>query len=114
MKILILDDEAIRHDWFDDVMGSEHEIWHVYSFDQFVTRIQMHERFDVVSFDHDLGGRYDGNDCAHEMLRLPVDRWPSECWVHSWNPVGVERIMRTLFASGIPTRRRPFACKEGS
>ena len=112
MKILFLDDESVRH----DALGfpyEGHEVWHAYNLSQFVAQLRAVPRFDVVSFDHDLGGKHDGNDCAHEMLRLlPVDQWPAECWVHSWNQVGAERIMRTLIASGIPTKRRPFAARS--
>lgn len=112
MKILFLDDETVRHDGLG-AMYLGHEIWHAYNLSQFLHQLQKGDRFDVVSFDHDLGGKHDGNDCAHEMLRvLPVDQWPHECWVHSWNPVGAERIMRTLIASGIPTKRRPFAARR--
>lgn len=112
MKILILDDEEIRHQCFAQMLGSEHELWHAYTPEQFFRQLRRVEKFDVVSFDHDLGRAMDGDDCAKEMLRLPDDRWPDQCWVHSWNPVGAERIMRTLMASGIPTLRRPFAAGE--
>jgi len=111
MKILFLDDEAVRHEMFDLLMGSEHEIWHAHNFNQFLKQLARGDRFDVISFDHDLGERFDGNDCAKELVRLVSARWPSECWVHSWNPVGAERIVSTLTAAGIPTRRRPFSAR---
>lgn len=112
MKLLILDDEAVRHDWLDRMHRGD-EIWHAYTIEQFEKQLGKCDKFDVVSFDHDLGTSADGNDCAKLMLEvLPREFWPRECWVHSWNPVGAERIMRTLRAAGIPAMRRPFAARE--
>lgn len=112
MKLLFLDDETVRHEWFALVHLS-HEIWHAYNIEQFEKQLRRCDKFDVISFDHDLGTAADGNDCAELMLRLlSPENLPRECWVHSWNPVGAERIMRTLRSAGIAVVRRPFAAKE--
>jgi hypothetical protein len=114
MKILFLDDETVRHDLFDQTRTGD-EIHHAYTLEQFEKALARVEKFDVISFDHDLGPGADGYDCAMLLLsRIPYANWPRECWVHSWNPVGAERIVRGLRAAGIPTARRPFAFKEST
>ena len=63
--------------------------------------------FDVVSLDYDLGG-LNGNDVAMFLAGLPVPRRPHAVIVHSMNPVGAQRILRTLETAGISTVYRPF------
>ena len=59
-----------------------------------------------ITFDHDLGfghglsdkNTLNGNHCANEVCNVIVDEgWPiPEYTVHSLNPVGAEKIMRTM------------------
>lgn len=70
--------------------------------------VELHAAtFDVVSLDYDLGGP-NGNDVAMFLARLPVPRRPHVVIVHSMNPVGAQRILRTLETAGIATIYRPF------
>jgi hypothetical protein len=111
MKILILDDERQRHDSYDrDYAG--HEVWHAYNAKQFAAALMRVPRFDIVSFDHDIGSDLiTGNNCAKWMIyNLPIDRLPLLCRVHSWNPTGTENIMATLRSAGLSVERAAFAC----
>lgn len=108
MNILFLDDDQMRHDAFETAHPNA-TIWHAYDHPSFLKQLAKLNRFDVISFDHDLGLGANGYDCAMELLMtFPSYRWPTECWVHSWNPVGAERIMRALRNAGIPTIRTSF------
>ncbi len=112
MKYLFLDDEPVRHEVFA-VRFSQHEVWHAYNLPQFLKALDKGGKFDAISFDHDLGPEATGHDCAVQMLeRLPHSQWPGTCIVHSWNPVGAERIVRTLSAAGINVVRLPFGQRE--
>lgn len=111
MKILFLDDERVRHDAFDRE-NQAHEVHHAYNFSQFKKAIHAH-RFDLVSFDHDLGTAEDGVTCAHHMLMaLDARDMPARCVVHSWNPVGAQRLMALFRDHQVEAIRRPFACRE--
>ncbi len=113
MKILFLDDDQTRHDTFTTAHSAD-EIWHAYDHPQFLKQINSVDRFDVISFDHDLGLGASGYDCVMELLTaMPSYRWPKEAWVHSWNPVGAERMMRALTNAGIPAVRTSFWNKYG-
>lgn len=73
------------------------------------------EDFDLVCLDHDLGGRtfVDSNDSegtGYTVAKAIVEnkRRPRQVVVHSFNPVGSERIERKLRAAGIAVIRAPF------
>ena len=57
-----------------------------------------------VSFDHDMGMVYDGYDIAKWMITmnmLPAN----QCFVHSANPIGAQRIMDLLKDNGYKATR---------
>lgn len=106
MKILFLDDQSARHEAFADQYKG-HEIWHAYTLERFREHLSRVEKFDVISFDFDLGEHENGLDCAELMLQQhPFARWPRECWVHSSNPPGADSLVHVLRTAGIPTERR--------
>ena len=45
--------------------------------------------FDLISFDHDLGGNDTSRTVVLFLCNHP-DLWPNKCLVHSANPVGKE------------------------
>jgi DNA-binding NarL/FixJ family response regulator len=105
VKILILDDERLRHDAFDRAYKN-HEVHHAYTPEQFRKAVERHQ-FDVISFDHDLGGPETGLHCARWMLT--TEHWPAQAVVHSWNPSGGRAIFDLLHQAGIPVLHKPFA-----
>ena len=103
MKILFLDDDSERHEVFANLY-QDCEVWHAYGRVDFENRLLKVDKFDVISFDHDLGeGEPNGSQLATWMLNnLPHFRWPRECWVHSFNGPGSLNIISKLRSAGIP------------
>lgn len=105
MKFLFLDDEPARHEAFAEA-NPDAMIWHAYNLDQFKRQLRSCEKFDVISFDFDLGPGPNGHDCAaHLIENIPPVQWPSVARVHSLNEPGARAIMATLRDAGIPTHR---------
>lgn len=109
MRILILDDDQVRHDAFLKLY-SEHSVYQAYNARDFKLHLRT-IRFDIVSFDHDLGeGEPSGLDCARFMLaHLAPESLPTMCIVHSQNPVGAMALVQELTAAGISVHRKPFS-----
>ena len=85
--------------WIDDVRPAPDGWEHVTNYDDAVLALQT-ARYDVVSFDNDLGaGSKEGYQIA-DWLEAAVYRGevlpPKLCLVHSMNPVARERIAITL------------------
>lgn len=90
------------------------------NFEDFKTCIRTYGIPDIVSFDHDLGDdiadarveagmskrkaramkklEKDGNDCAKFLMVYCIgnEQFPEKIFVHSMNPVGVDRIEATI------------------
>lgn len=107
MKVLILDDERDRHEWFDKQYGGC-EVWHAYNLKQFRAHLRRVGRFDIISFDHDIGLRETGLDAAKHLTSLGPQCFPDECVVHSWNPIGARRIAEYLADCGATVRIARF------
>ena len=54
---------------------------------------------DIISFDHDLGG--DDTSRRVALWLCEMDYWPTECRVHSANPVGVEWLRGIITTYGV-------------
>ncbi len=111
-KILILDDEKVRHDAYDKIYAG-HEVWHAYDGVRFRWCLLNRGPFHLVHFDHDLGAVDEtGLDLARWMLRVvSPPLLPDRCVVHSWNPTGAQRIFDELHRAGLLVVRRPFAAE---
>ena len=97
---LWLDDERDPKDF-----GLPDAVWvkDFWEFKAFMFKEGNAEKLTAISFDHDLGMRdrdHDGNDCADMVLRLAhLDKpcnYGMDLYVHSMNPVGADRILKTL------------------
>lgn len=123
MKILILDDDDVRHEWFARELGNN-ELVHIHTFDEFVETLNK-DSFDVIFLDHDLndhgyksveifGMPYSrpteltGLDAAEHMTNLPSSKRPDKVIVHSWNPGGARLMMDTLKKAGFNAIRWEF------
>lgn len=109
MKILVLDDDQLRHDAFKKNLKG-HDVTHVYSANDAAKAVKEHAKFDAFFLDHDLADFADsgtgygaaieltGADFAawlarpEEMGGAPKDKIPSIIWIHSWNPDGAKRM----------------------
>lgn len=96
MNILIIDDNPDRHlfltkEYSDLYSGSE--IDHAYSYSAAVGLL-VSTRYDIVSFDHDLGEDKTGADIAKWAANHGIKF--SNAFVHSSNPSGAENIISIL------------------
>lgn len=110
MRILILDDEAIRHELLDARWRENNELVHVWSVDDAVAALVAGEPFDLALLDHDLGYMVpDGTDFARRLTtEVPEDRRPARVVVHSWNPDGARRMVRMCKEVGMRAYYEPF------
>lgn len=92
MKILILDDDTIRHRTAKRCYAS-HDIYHAYTKQEF-KHLCLTQSFDLISYDHDIGNGTDGYRLAKWFYdNVPSVMWPSIVRVHSKNPVGAKNIV---------------------
>lgn len=108
-KLLILDDEEIRHETFRKILVGRN-IFSVYDYDQLVALYSQYDRFDVVYLDHDLSlkqaagmpnNEKNGTDAAEFIASLPPECRPARAILHSWNDYGAKRQQHILIEAGI-------------
>ncbi len=115
-KILVLDDEPVRHTAFDSIFPND-QVVHTINYDDFVEALKAGP-YDLICLDHDLGGGNDPNgnfvlhktglDAAQAILRQPQSLWPKQVLVHSHNSVQGPKMVELLNNAGISTVRKPF------
>jgi len=131
-KIFILDDIPARHKNIRAFLQANNpsETFTFHSAQTFVEGIDLireHE-FDLLCLDHDLGdfdpetatpdtgfsgysggaGRFlDGRDFCHWLIQRGTKI--AAVWVHSWNPVGADRMVKILTDSGVTNITRKEA-----
>lgn len=104
-RCLVVDDErTLQHvpaEW-----GLATEIRHVRTPVPAVALLDA-ERWDVVMLDYDLGGSLTAEPIADWLCQRAFEGHPVdvEVWVHSANPVGAERMVRSLTHYGYTVRR---------
>jgi CheY-like chemotaxis protein len=110
MRILVLDDDQIRHDAFHRKYSEYNDLTHAYTVGEAIEAMR-NEYFDQATLDHDLGeGNLDGYDFIVDMLgKIEPERWPREIFVHSRNTVGGLRMTERLRDAGITSRYVPFS-----
>ena len=104
MKILILDDDLVRHQLFRDNFGyGLHDLTMVTTVDQTISKLALNN-YDAVFLDHDLGGHQmvvsggkepTGYDVAVWLKNNP-DRCPETVIIHSFNPDGARKMKELL------------------
>lgn len=124
MKILVLDDDDIRHAYFKRALAKDNDLVQVHTHDEAIYQLETVE-WDLVYLDHDLndhryksiapepnydGGAWEltGSDVARFISTLPQEKLPKEVVVHSWNPAGASRMLAFLRDVGIKCSYRPF------
>lgn len=122
LKILILDDDDIRHRNFHR-MFEGHDIFHAYGYIEFQELLAQESPFDIIQLDHDLGicrtgdgyagmygnKEYTGQDAARDVAALSSEKRPTkECNVHSWNGYGGNAMRETLRSAGIKCTFDPY------
>lgn len=117
MKILFLDDMAVRHEAFlRNHIG--HEVVQAWTADQAKTLLDSNV-FDIACLDHDLAEEHyeqfeaheytsgTGMDVVDHICTMPAEKRPKRVIIHSLNPRGVEMVNR-LCDYRIPAMRAPF------
>lgn len=123
MNILILDDDALRHQAFDTCYKAYAPLTHTYRYSSCVEALSK-GGWDLVHLDHDLGEeiedpdmKVDGWGKAIQYTGLDVVRWlvdrvdyglVDKIIVHSMNPVGAMRMTEELNDAGFNVTYAPF------
>jgi len=123
VKILILDDMDLRHNYFAKLFDGN-DITHAFSFSQFLKSLNAKSPFDLVCLDHDLGEfedcdhwtdgkgnkrEFNGQHAAIKIIDLPDELLPKQVLIHSMNPSGAKFIYDIIKSRGIPVVIRSFA-----
>jgi CheY-like chemotaxis protein len=107
MRVIILDDDKKRHDFFD----TQHvAAIHVQTYRELrLALLYQSDPFDLIRLDHDLEDlREDGLMAAKYIAALPINLRPKQVIIHSTNKAGREQMKAVLDASNIPTTIEPF------
>lgn len=102
MKILILDDDMLRHYQFkQNFIG--HAITDVQTVEAAIRYLKT-EKFDAAFLDHDLGGHSMVDSFGEEPTGYTLAKWmaenpdrkPERIYIHSYNPVGAKNMQDLL------------------
>jgi hypothetical protein len=107
MKILFLDDDQTRHNFFRDWCQEKGhmDVTHVFTADGAAEALAA-DTFDLIFLDHDLGEEHYGAVGEKPGDGTGLARWMSKEWdypegtrivVHSWNHSGAARMMDHLW-----------------
>lgn len=113
MRILILDDDEIRHNEFAKVLD-EHEVLHAYTAGVAI-KWMTEQQFDLILLDHDLGEYTEDGEEITGMaaaqflaLHLPFEQRPLMVIVHSWNLSRAVAMVETLRKAGLNVQKSEF------
>lgn len=119
MRILILDDEQVRHDDLAE-RYSGNSVVHTTTYKQFVDELTTGSPWDLIHLDHDLGAGdsyldgwgdmqfFTGQHAAICVCFLEAFRLPTEVIVHSVNPVGAQNMMSDLKSRKVNVTWQPY------
>ncbi len=135
-KILVLDDDLIRHEMFDEKFAREYpgaSVEHAYTVKDCIAALSSGVKYDLVQLDHDLNDfgaypesapvegvlyqvpvgqkEYTGADVAAWMAGaecLTGDGRPDMIIIHSWNYYGAQRMSQILSDAGFTVFQKMF------
>lgn len=115
MRILFLDDNKARHISFMK-QNIGREVVYVYTSKACIEALNKYKAFDLVSLDHDLGGKVfvtatkgHGMEVANYIANeLPKDKYPQKVIIHSWNIPRAVEMYKTIKPTGIPVVLKQF------
>ncbi len=89
--------------WIDDVRPAPDDTWDIArTYDEAINSLSKN-KYDIVSFDHDLGDFKDGRErTGYDVLlwltekRLNNETVPKNLRIHSANPVGRQRMQGVI------------------
>jgi CheY-like chemotaxis protein len=106
MKILILDDSADRHEYFNKRLAG-FEIFNAWTAIEAIELLAKHS-FDYATLDHDLGPGPTGLEVAKYICATDVDKRPKQISVHSNNVVASQRMLNVFKDFSILCDYQPF------
>jgi CheY-like chemotaxis protein len=120
LRILVLDDDSRRHEWFDGNIEAHDAVW---SAEEARRALRENPRYDLVFLDHDLAEDYsvvpavwgeDGRTVARFIAAMPADKRPGLAHIHSSNWGGASEMEAILTAAGVRVARAEFpqGCKD--
>ena len=116
-RILILDDDANRHEQFAKKYIGE-ELVHVTVAAEAINYLQYGNPFDYIFLDHDLGGMQmvesgekTGYEVAEWLSNNPEYKPHMSVILHSLNPVGRKNMCNVLKKANIHVIESPFLWK---
>jgi CheY-like chemotaxis protein len=120
LRVLVLDDDAHRHEWFDAQLTGHHS---VRSAQEARRALQANPRYDLVFLDHDLAEDYavvpavwgeDGRTVARFIAGMPEGKRPAMAHIHSSNWGGASEMEAILAAAGVRVTRAEFptGCRD--
>lgn len=131
-RILVLDDDESRHDWFRDEFANGHR-QHVWTAEQAIWALRDPGGWDLVSLDHDLEmshpavlingihrPSYDLTEHAGLGVAtyigdsVPMFPWCGRCRfvIHSWNPAGARAMYDAISGAGLAVSYEPYRWRE--
>lgn len=114
MRVLILDDMDVRHDKISR-MHLDDKVDHAYTAEEATYFLNTY-KYQLVYLDHDLAAEHyvdgkseesTGFDVAMHIHGMSKSDLPDQVIIHSWNPVGAERMYDQLKDLGIFVSRKP-------
>ena len=114
LRILVLDDDSRRHEWFDANIEGHDSVW---SAEEARHALQANPRYDLVFLDHDLAEDYsvapavwgeDGRTVARFIAAMPAEKRPAMAHIHSSNWGGASEMEAILTAVGVKVARAEF------
>lgn len=120
VRILVLDDDARRHEWFDALLTGHLSVW---SAEEARRALQDNQRYDLVFLDHDLAEDFavvpavwgeDGRTVARFIAAMPEDKRPAMAHIHSSNWGAASEMEAILTAAGVTVTRAEFptGCRD--
>lgn len=101
MKILILEDSAIRIQIFKKILNKKHELYFYDQIEEAKNAIDNLGPFDVIYLDHDLDQRIfvdsDENNTGFQLAKYIAEKkLNAEVILHTLNPYGAVRMQNVL------------------
>jgi CheY-like chemotaxis protein len=110
MRILILDDEEIRHRYFALKYEAD-ECVHCYTAEEALACMRDGPRFDAATLDHDLGYGMNGTVFANTLVdpeQFPREKLPPIIVVHSFNMYRARSMVDLFRDAGVDSRWERF------
>lgn len=126
MKILILDDDEIRQDFYRQRYEG-HDVAHAWTYSQFSQCLDRESPLDLIHLDHDLGDfttgdtyvdgwgvtrEFSGQHAARKVCELSDERLPRQVIIQSVNPDGAAAMKKMLMRRGVDVVWSPFSFDE--